>query len=925
MFGKAVACVALLCALFSLLVAGEASPLARRQHFVNQLRSHGPGAEALPSGAWKPGSGARWPAAEEFGRGWTARNQTMAQHQSSATRSRLTRAEWLSLRRRTSAGPRASGQRFDNQFMIDTAVHYGPASTQQCNPSVAFDGNNYLVVWTDWRDTLFNTSVLATRVTPDGTVLDPEGLPIDTMGVYASVGFDGTNYLVVDCGAGPQGFRVSPAGKIIDSTPIAISRDGAWHQALAFDGTNYLVVWEDYSDSVSQIYGARVTPGGSVLDTAGIAIGTGQHSLTCPAITFDGTNFLVVWNDIRDSATAFIRGALVSRAGHVLSSGFVVDSTSDIDDWYGPTATSDSTNSLVVWHSFAIGMRGALVASDGSVVDSSIAIAPPDVGYQGHAALYDGSDYLVVWKAWSPVDCILASRVSRQGVPLDTPGVHVSAPPQAFSDNPAVAFDGNRYFVTWDDDRSGYPNVYGARLTQQMNMLDTNAIGISLGTSRSINTQYGSAVAYDGSNYLVVWTDNRNMAEAVFATRVSPGGANLDPAGIPICTLAFHREYASVAFDGTNYLVVWADGRRHDSADIYAARVTKGGSVLDPQGIPLVVGGDDHTFPKAAFNGTNYLLVWDDISDSGMCSIRCARVSPTGQVLDGGDTICTAWSAWMPAVTADGANWLVAWHDWRSESNPGVYAARVTSSGQVLDSGGFAVGTADEGEGCATLASDGTDYLILWGRADESMLDVRGARISTAGVLLDSFMVQPAVDSFGTPPSAGFDGTNYGVVWVDSSWGSTWGICGARISPSGEVIDVTPLASQLAWHTYYPMVSMAIGAGSQAFCAYPCWTDEYEGRAYNTTRIWGRIGALAGIQENAGKLLSGSGGGTIVRGVLYLSGRASSSPIASLLDISGRKAMNLQRGANDVSRLAPGVYFVRDAQAQTVRKIVIQR
>jgi len=32
-----------------------------------------------------------------------------------------------------------------------------------------------------------------------------------------------------------------------------------------------------------------------------------------------------------------------------------------------------------------------------------------------------------------------------------------------------------------------------------------------------------------------------------------------------------------------------------------------------------------------------------------------------------------------------------------------------------------------------------------------------------------------------------------------------------------------------------------------------------------------------------------------------------------LLDIGGRKVMDLAPGANDVSRLAPGVYFVRAA------------
>jgi aminopeptidase N len=75
---------------------------------------------------------------------------------------------------------------------------------------------------------------------------------------------------------------------------------------------------------------------------------------------------------------------------------------------------------------------------------------------------------------------------------------------------------------------------------------------------------------------------------------------------------------------------------------------------------------------------------------------------------------------------------------------------------------------------------------------------------------------------------------------------------------------------------------------------------------------------------------------TIVRGVLEL-GRLghdtdSRSGIGScpahLLDIAGRKVMALQPGANDVSRLAPGVYFVREQlkhQAQEVRRVIVTR
>jgi YVTN family beta-propeller protein len=76
---------------------------------------------------------------------------------------------------------------------------------------------------------------------------------------------------------------------------------------------------------------------------------------------------------------------------------------------------------------------------------------------------------------------------------------------------------------------------------------------------------------------------------------------------------------------------------------------------------------------------------------------------------------------------------------------------------------------------------------------------------------------------------------------------------------------------------------------------------------------------------------------TIVRGVLFLPrdmtdirpGISDRVQRSFLLDIGGRKVLDLQAGANDVRSFAPGVYFVREAraqpQAQATRKVVIAR
>ncbi len=88
--------------------------------------------------------------------------------------------------------------------------------------------------------------------------------------------------------------------------------------------------------------------------------------------------------------------------------------------------------------------------------------------------------------------------------------------------------------------------------------------------------------------------------------------------------------------------------------------------------------------------------------------------------------------------------------------------------------------------------------------------------------------------------------------------------------------------------------------------------------------------APPGVQEtpNAGMRTTKSDP-TVVNGELFLPKDNSHKPQATscLLDISGRKVMDLLPGANDVHALAPGVYFVRaaQAQAQAVRKVVLTR
>jgi len=86
----------------------------------------------------------------------------------------------------------------------------------------------------------------------------------------------------------------------------------------------------------------------------------------------------------------------------------------------------------------------------------------------------------------------------------------------------------------------------------------------------------------------------------------------------------------------------------------------------------------------------------------------------------------------------------------------------------------------------------------------------------------------------------------------------------------------------------------------------------------------------AGIAEDGAALSAERPKPTIVRGMLWLQPATSHKLQAAgyLLDISGRKVMQLRAGPNDVSRLSPGVYFVHSSIANRqsqMSKVVISR
>jgi hypothetical protein len=179
--------------------------------------------------------------------------------------------------------------------------------------------------------------------------------------------------------------------------------------------------------------------------------------------------------------------------------------------------------------------------------------------------------------------------------------------------------------------------------------------------------QAAPAVAFGKKAYLVAWSDGSRMlgketadlycARVEPSTSLGPGpgtGKSLDPKGIVVCKAGNLQSRPAVAFDGTNFLVAWEDLRNGTDHDIYAARVTEEGKVLDPDGFPIIKRPNNQAWPAVAFAGGHYVVAWMDARQYPVYGIYFARVTPEGKVLDTSASL-SAGSDGLPADIEDAA------------------------------------------------------------------------------------------------------------------------------------------------------------------------------------------------------------------------------------------------------------------------------
>jgi hypothetical protein len=266
--------------------------------------------------------------------------------------------------------------------------------------------------------------------------------------------------------------------------------------------------------------------------------------------------------------------------------------------------------------------------------------------------------------------------------------------------HPVAAFDDSTYLIVWEDlHKSQESDIMGTRMNELCTVLDPDGIRVCA----AAGNQSSPAVVANGDVCLVVWEDWRNGNLDIYGTRVRYGSV-LESQGIPIRVSSGTAQFPAVARGPTGFLVVWQESPPDSEPRIMGARVAQSGSVQDTIPIRVSQAQGWQSRPKAAYDDVsrNWAVVWEAHSGSGdSVLVHGARISEGGTVLDPeGRRICAAASHQTEpsiAFSHDYRGWFslfAVWQDDRLDSvaiygtwiDTGLVATR--PQGVVIDSSG---------------------------------------------------------------------------------------------------------------------------------------------------------------------------------------------------------------------------------------------
>ncbi len=407
--------------------------------------------------------------------------------------------------------------------------------------------------------------------------------------------------------------RFSYEGELIDYNPVFLTKVYNMHSLpkIVAGNSKFHIFWHD---SLHNIWMCRVEKNGTI-DTI-LKIISEPAICTFPLdACFNGENFYLVWPDLRDSTSnPYIRreeiyGAVLDINGIPSNSGSLIsyEFFSTFNQLH-PFAQGIGNRFFIFWEDerkLNKDIYLKIFNKDGNPLQDTPYIFMQDTMDEKKIKVaYCENNLLVCWEKnmdlYGQILDSLGNLIGEEIIVCNFPYIQT---------NLSLTYSDSIYFCVWEDQRNGfYPEIYGARIKINGEIIDTNGILISTAPGGSF---YPKICAID-TIFLVVWEDRRNGNPDIYACRVTKSGIVLEPHGIPVCTEAHYQKYPATRKLNDKFIIIWQD-LRNGNYDLYFSRIDLNGNVLEPDGIPFIATGDEEISPFIPASNIPFVM-WYRIS-----------------------------------------------------------------------------------------------------------------------------------------------------------------------------------------------------------------------------------------------------------------------------------------------------------------------
>ncbi len=285
--------------------------------------------------------------------------------------------------------------------------------------------------------------------------------------------------------------------------------------------------------------------------------------------------------------------------------------------------------------------------------------------------------------------------------------------------NPSIGMDSfGNFVICWQDDRSGFTDIYAQRYDSLGNPIDSN---FKVNDDAGMAGQFYPSIAIDVyGNFIICWMDSRNYNLDVYAQRYdasgNPIGSNFrvnDDEGTNM------QYYPSAAIDiNGNFILCWVDSRKGDW-EIYIQIYDYTGN---PVGSNFMINNTEVTAlpPSIAVDSSrSFVVSWQDLQadDGDIYALKFdALGNPMGLIFKVNDDEGMNWQQYPTIVMGAGGNFMICWTDWRDNYEPDIYAQLYDTSGSPIGSN-FRVN--EDGETSMQLSPSASmdingNFLICW-------------------------------------------------------------------------------------------------------------------------------------------------------------------------------------------------------------------